>query len=242
MELVTNGAAVAGVGGGMGCTTAAMLAGMVLASDRAQGIHAVLVDVRADIAVMLGKPTDMAGITDLADHGGGLETVLRELSADAAALAEGRLPLPLLLPAGSRQGTSHDVAAAVSEVIERGWRPVVDCGSRDSALELFDAVVDPYVLSRIVVLDHTPAAAARAEPFGLAGVRLLREREVAELTVDAFCEHFPIDAVMPRMPEWDEWVNERVVPQRLVEAMAGNGDGPAAAALAGVAALLLQPI
>ena len=245
MELVTSGAAIASAGGGMGATTTTLLTAMVLAADRVLGPggpNAVMVDVRGDLAVMLGQPLDLPGLTDLVDRGEPLEAGLMELTDDVEALAAGRMPLPLLLPRGHREPTPDDVGAAVAGIIGRNWRPVVDCGTRDGAVELLEALVNPFVLSRIVVLDNTPAAAARAEAFGMSGVRMLREAEFAELTVEQFCELFPVDGVLPHMPRWDSWVTDHEVPTRLVEAMAGSGDAAAMSALTAVAGLLLQPM
>ena len=245
MELVTSGAAIASAGGGMGATTTTMLTGMVLAADRIVGPggpNAVMVDVRGDLAVLLGQSLDLPGLTDLVDQGEPLEAGLMELTDDVQALAAGRMPLPLLLPRGHREPTPDDVGAAVAGIIKRDWRPVVDCGTREVAIGLLDALVNPFVLSRIVVLDNTPAAAARAEAFGMTGVRLLREAQFAELTAAEFCELFPVDGVLPHMPLWDSWVADHEVPTRLVEAMAGSGDDAAMSALTAIAGLLLQPV
>lgn len=239
LGMVTRGVAVAGVKGGVGTTLVSLLAAFALETHRSDDQVTVMVDVGGDIAVALGIEQG-AGICEVA-AGVPIEEVLMELVENPHDDPEPTWELPVLLRQGERRPSLGEVDDAVSQIRSMGWLPVVDCGSREKGALMLADLSERWLLSRLMCLVPTVAAAEARWAFSEADMAVLVPVNEGILDVEDFAADAEVDAVLPFMDHLDSWQHDRRTHLEFAAARVGQGDAQAAAAVSAVAALLEIP-
>ena len=242
MEMVTTGVAVVGAKGGCGTTAVAILAGFGLADALAGGRQPVLVDSVGDIAVTLDISDDLAGVTDVAAGEAELGDALWDLVDDADAAAS----MPAFLGRGTLRCSPGQVAEVTAALVEADFCPVVDCGAGRDAVPLLEALGSGPVLSRLMTLVPTPAAANAAVALGRGGPgarRVLLDLGTETVVPAAdFASAFGTDATVGAIPQWQSWLLDRELPAMLAAAVKNPDATPAGNAIRALMGLLLQPL
>lgn len=240
MEMVTTAVAVVGAKGGCAATSAAVLAAFGLADALAGGQRPVMADCTGDIALTLDIGEEIAGISEVAAG----EVELRDALWDLVEDADSAAAMPLFMGRGLRRSTPEQVAAVAASLAEAGFVPVLDCGAGRDAVPLLSALEASLLVSRIVTLVATPAAANAAAALGPGGPgarRVLYDQGDGLVSAEEFASVFPVDATIGVIPQWHDWQMSREVPQQLVRAAGSSEQTPAGTAIAVLTALLVQP-
>ena len=239
LGMVTRGVAVAGVKGGVGTTMVTLLAAFALETHRRDDQVTVLVDVGGDIAVALGIEQG-AGICEIAD-GVPIDEVLMELVENPHDDPEPMWELPVLLRQGERRPSLGEVDDAVSQIRSLGWLPVVDCGSHERGALMVADLAERWLLSRLMCLVPTVAAAEARWAFSEADAAVLVAVNEGILDIEDFAVDAEVHTVLPFIEDLDGWQHERRTHHEFAAARDGRGDPQAAAAISAVAALLEIP-
>ena len=240
--MVTTGVTVAGAKGGCGTTAVTILTAFGLASAGAPSLRPVMMDCNGDLAATLDISDELPGLAEIAAGEGSVEDGVWELGYDAEAAAT----MPGFVGRGSSECPPAATAMIAADLVAANFCPVIDCGSGHDAAPLLDALQSGPVMSHFVTLVPSPAAANAAVRLGRAGPggrRILVDLGIETVVSAAeFASVFDVDATIDAIPEWQDWLLAREVPQMLARAAQDTTRSAAGDALRTLTGLLLHPL